>query len=222
MTNLEKILFEQNEVFVLEKTIGKTNYVKIDLSENNVDIKNLTDKPIEFEKYIDDYLQKKKSKVAFGGYLEKRNLYKRSSLFDGLSNNRNIHLGIDLWTKAQTAVLAALDGMVFSVSNNAGVGNYGPTIILKHTIESETFYTLYGHLSKKSIDNLKNGTSVKKGTKIAALGNYTENGDYAPHLHFQIIKDIEHSTGDYAGVCAEKDLDYYQKNCPHPNLLLKL
>jgi murein DD-endopeptidase MepM/ murein hydrolase activator NlpD len=222
MNDFEKILFDQKEVFVLENSINKTSYVKIDLSANNYSIENLTDKPIEFEKYIEKYVAENNSKVAFGGYLEKRNLYKRSTIFENLSDNRNIHLGIDLWIKAETSVLAALDGEVFSVKDNIGIGNYGPTIILKHQIDEYTFYTLYGHLSQKSVENLVMGRFIKKGTKIATLGNYIENGDYAPHLHFQIIKNIENSTGDYAGVCAEKDLDFYKKNCPDPNLLLKL
>ena len=49
-----------------------------------------------------------------------------------------------------------------------------------------------------------------------------ENGDYPPHLHFQIILDIENFYGDYPGVCSENDLKYYSQNCPDPNLVLKL
>jgi len=48
------------------------------------------------------------------------------------------------------------------------------------------------------------------------------NGDYAPHLHFQIIIDMEEKTGDYPGVCSENKLEFYKNNCPNPNLLLKI
>ena len=84
------------------------------------------------------------------------------------------------------------------------------------------FYTLYGHLSAESLTNLEIGKVFLKGEKIATLGNYPINGDYAPHLHFQIIKNIEEYKGDYPGVCSATTLDYYLNNCPDPNLLLKL
>ena len=68
----------------------------------------------------------------------------------------------------------------------------------------------------------KIGTVVKKGEKIATLGLPPINGDYAPHLHFQIIIDMENNFGDYPGVCSKNKVDFYAKNCPDPNLLLKI
>jgi hypothetical protein len=44
--------------------------------------------------------------------------------------------------------------------------------------------------------------------------------DYAPHLHFQIIADISNSFGDYPEFV--KIMAFYLKNCPDPNLLLKI
>ena len=127
-----------------------------------------------------------------------------------------------MWIKAGTSVLAVLDGNVHSFQNNTSLGDYGPTIILQHEIENVFFYTLYGHLSLESIENLSIGQEFLKGEKLATLGNFPINGDYAPHLHFQIIKNIENYTGDYPGVCSENTLDYYLDNCPDPNLLLKI
>lgn len=57
---------------------------------------------------------------------------------------------------------------------------------------------------------------------MASIGNSEVNGDYAPHLHFQIIKNIEDYWGDYPGVCNTNDLNFYIENCPDPNLLLKI
>ena len=62
----------------------------------------------------------------------------------------------------------------------------------------------------------------KKGTTLATLGDATVNGNYAPHLHFQIIDTISTNFGDYPGVCSASDLDFYLENCPDPNLLLKI
>jgi len=93
---------------------------------------------------------------------------------------------------------------------------------LQHHIKGLTFYTLYGHLSLSSIETLQVGQEVGKGEKIASLGDASVNGDYPPHLHFQIILDIQGFKGDYPGVCCKKDLDFYLKNCPNPDWILKL
>jgi murein DD-endopeptidase MepM/ murein hydrolase activator NlpD len=73
-----------------------------------------------------------------------------------------------------------------------------------------------------SIDHIKVGQEFKQGEQIATLGDASVNGDYPPHLHFQIIKDIEDYTGDYPGVCSKQDLEVFRNNCPDPNLLLQL
>ena len=106
--------------------------------------------------------------------------------------------------------------------NNEAMGDYGPTLILKHQIENFIFHTLYGHLSLNSLEGKKIGNFVKKGQQIASLGLPPINGDYAPHLHFQIIIDMENNVGDYPGVCNQKRLAFYSENCPDPNLLLKI
>ena len=77
-------------------------------------------------------------------------------------------------------------------------------------------------MSLESIKNLKIGQLVSKGEQIATLGEATVNGDYASHLHFQVIHDLEGKSGDYPGVCNEKNLSFYKQNCPDPNLLLKI
>lgn len=224
MTKLETILHNIQNVKVIDKTIDYKSYLPLDLSETNsiISEKNL-DNATAFEEYIEDYLTQNNAKVAYGGYNEIRNLYKRSTIFNDTKNDeRNIHIGLDLWIKAGTPVLAALDGFIHSFNYNTGVGDYGPTIILEHKIENQKFYTLYGHLSLESIGNINIGDFLKKGSQLATLGDATVNGDYAPHLHFQIIKKIDSVFGDYPGVCSENDLSFYLKNCPDPNILLKI
>lgn len=213
-----------NPLFVIDKSIPITKYIPISIASSNSALTFDVSSSDEWEDYINNYLNKNDKKVAFGGYLEVRDIYNRSDYFSKLSeeNQRNIHLGIDLWCDAQTAVLAVLDGEIHSFKNNTNHGDYGPTIILKHTFNNNVFYSLYGHLSESSLDNLQIGTLVKQGEKIAILGDSSVNGDYAPHLHFQLILDMEKYIGDYPGVSSKKMLDFYQQNCPNPNLLLKL
>lgn len=210
---------------LISPEVSKNTYVPLDLSIYNTELDSVeVSSSNALEIYIWNHLNANNAKVAFGGYLEHRDIYNRSDYFnaDKPEEERNIHLGLDLWIEAGTAVYAPLDGKIHSFKNNTNYGDYGPTIILEHHIENETFFTLYGHLSLESITTLEVGVEVKKGQKIATLGTAEVNGDYAPHLHFQIIKDIQNYEGDYPGVSNQLNLEFYKTNCPDPNLLLKL
>ncbi|QDO92603.1 peptidoglycan DD-metalloendopeptidase family protein [Formosa sediminum] len=210
---------------VLAPEINIEDYLVLDLSSSNKSLQYVDVSSAQnLETYINSHLTKHASKIGYGGYLEVRDLYKRSTYFNSESNAsiRNIHIGVDLWSKAGTSVLAALDGEIHSFHNNMNYGDYGPTIILKHSYFDIIFYTLYGHLSLESITSLQVGSVLKQGEKIAELGTSDVNGDYPPHLHFQIIHDIQEYFGDYPGVCSATDLDFYAANCPDPNILLKL
>ncbi len=220
---LKKITFGFTPV--IDSSVSKDKYFPLDLSANNEELKTLdVSSSSAMQLYISNLLKKNNAKVAFGGYLEKRNIYKRSSHFNKQEeeSERNIHLGIDLWIEADTEVLAVLDGRIHSFQDNTNFGDYGPTIIVEHIYDSETFYTLYGHLSRDSLKGLYLGKEVQQGEVIARLGEAEVNGDYSPHLHFQIILDIGEFKGDYPGVCSKQDVDFYIKNCPNPNLLLNL
>ncbi|MBP1839470.1 peptidoglycan DD-metalloendopeptidase family protein [Formosa algae] len=210
---------------VLAPEIALNDYVSIDLSTSNESLQYVNvSSSQDLNQYINLYMAEHGAHIAYGGYMEVRDIYKRSTYFNTAVNTsiRNIHIGMDLWCKAGTPVLAALDGEVHGFKNNMNYGDYGPTIILKHTISDVVFYTLYGHLSSESIATLEVGQQVKQGHKIAELGTSDVNGDYPPHLHFQIIHDIQEYFGDYPGVCSETDLEFYTANCPDPNLLLKM
>ena len=224
MTPLETLFLDLKNIKVIDSTIPNSQYTPLDLSVANLELNQLNiSNATEFETYIEQLLTKNKASVAYGGYNEIRNLYKRSTVFiDSNAEERNIHIGLDLWIKAGTSVLAALDGNVHSFQNNNNLGDYGPTIILKHQLEDHVFYTLYGHLELESISPLKVGDFFTKGQQLGTLGDASVNGDYAPHLHFQIIKNIEDYYGDYPGVSNKNKLAYYLDNCPDPNLLLKI
>jgi murein DD-endopeptidase MepM/ murein hydrolase activator NlpD len=215
--------FCNDTILLLDTALTKDSYCPIDLSVDNIELNNFDiQNPTQCQKYISGILERNNAQIAYGGYLEKRNLYGDKSNFSKKGAERNIHLGIDFWTKAGTEVITPLDGLVHSFQNNATVGDYGPTIILKHRIEAFEFHTLYGHLSMASIKNLRIGQEFRAGEVLATLGTPDINVNYAPHLHFQIIVDIQGMFGDYPGVCSESRLDFYVKNCPNPNLLLQL
>lgn len=202
----------------------KEDYLKLDLSIHNKSLQKIDFTSAEkMEKYIENKLQSQSKKIGYGGYLEHRDLYSRSTYFnESEEEKRNIHIGLDIWSKAGSKVVTPLAGKVHSFKNNLNFGDYGPTLILEHCIENNTFYTLYGHLSLASIVNLEKGKEFKKGEVIATLGTSKVNGDYAPHLHFQIIFNLQGNKGDYPGVSSNSKLNFYAKNCPDPNLLLNI
>ena len=224
MKDILEILSKIESSKVIYNTIDYEDYVPLDLSVTNVNLSNQKlETSRDYEHYIQEYLDNHQAKIAFGGYQEHRNLNQRSTVFKNQdSDERNIHIGLDLWINESAPIYAALDGTIHSFQNNDSLGDYGPTLILKHQIENITFHTLYGHLSLNSLEDKKIGNFVKKGQHIAHLGLPPINGDYAPHLHFQIIIDMENKVGDYPGVCSSKKLAFYLANCPDPNLLLKI
>lgn len=211
---------------VIDAGFSLDDYLHVDLSVNNAELSQAQlDSPEAFDEYLENFLRKHNKKIAYGGYNEHRGLYKRSGLFSAAEEEeliRNIHIGMDIWAPAGTAVLAVLPGKIHSFRDNDNFGDYGPTIILEHEIEGFKFYTLYGHLQRKSLENLEQGQEVMQGEQIAALGDASENGNYAPHLHFQIILEMEGKEGDYPGVANKKEIQHYLSSCPDPNLLLKI
>lgn len=224
MTSLISFFQEIEAAKVIAPTIPYSEYIPLDLSVSNSEIQNTTlELATDYEHYIENYLAFHKGKIAYGGYLEKRNLYKRSTVFKTENTEeRDIHIGLDLWINDAAPIHAALDGKIHSFQNNTALGDYGPTIILEHEINGFHFHTLYGHLSEESLVGKNVGERVTKAQMIGTLGLPPINGDYAPHLHFQLILDMENKFGDYPGVCNEKRLDYYSENCPNPLWLLKI
>lgn len=223
-TPLEKVLQKYHTDFIpILDEFTKAQYTPIDLSTKNPALDEIDISQVEgCQMYVDSILDKNRASVAYGGYLEHRNLYAGNGHFVGTGEKRNIHLGMDFWAKVGTGVLAPLDGKVHSYRNNTTSGDYGPTIILEHTLEDITFHTLYGHLSIESLNDLYVGKEFGRGNLLATLGSPDINVDYAPHLHFQIIMNMGDNSGDYPGVTTTNDLEYFTENCPNPNLLLKV
>tara|TARA_R110001592_G_scaffold137557_5_gene355578 strand:+ start:798 stop:1481 length:684 start_codon:yes stop_codon:yes gene_type:complete len=220
----ELISYSSNPISILDSAITIQKYVCLNLSKDNKELFGLeiTNHTV-CQNYIDRVLHDKNGLIAYGGYLEERNLYNDKEGFSSSTKPiRNIHLGIDYWCAALTKVIVPIKGVVHSFKNNNVIGDYGPTIILKHVLGNHTFYTLYGHLSVDSLDGLFINKEFKAGDSIGRLGTPDINVNYAPHLHFQIIRDLEGNVGDYPGVCAKTQLPFYQENCPDPNILMKL
>ena len=198
-----------------------------DLSVGSLDLATLQDRS-DVHEFTDFPFVKMKAagaSVGVGRYNEARQIYD-GALFsldvDELPERRTIHLGLDLFLPAGAPVYAPLAGTVHSFRNNTEPLDYGPCIILEHHVADgiPVFYTLYGHLSLASLEALYEGKPVQKGEQIATLGDYTVNGGWAPHVHFQIITDLLGRSGEFPGVAAPRLRRVWQSIDPDPNLIV--
>ena len=211
------ILLEEAQIQprqVVQFDIGKAT--KLDLSKNNQELHQVDlNDANAFCDFINQEVAKQGASVGWGGYGEERGLYSRSELFEE-EEPRTIHLGIDIWAEAGTQVYCPIDAEVQSFANRRVHGDYGPVIILKHEVQGTVFHTLYGHLSQESLEGLAVGQPIEQGKAFASYGKYEENFHWPPHLHFQVIVDLQGNEGDYPGVCRASEKAWYLSNCPDP------
>jgi hypothetical protein len=185
-----------------------------------VPLKNI---PVDrFSELVDQAMQNAGTEFAFGRWGEPRELYS-SELFvrEPLQNveSRSIHMGIDVFCAADTPVNAPLDGRVHLKANNAAELDYGPLIVLEHkTPTGELFYTLYGHLSMDGVAHIEEGQQVYAGDRIASIGSAPENGNWPPHLHFQLILDWLDLNADFPGVALRSQQDVWLGLSPLPGM----
>jgi peptidoglycan LD-endopeptidase LytH len=198
----------------------------MDFTESNTELtKETIEDDLQFSAYINNKIQQAKAVYGIGGYNEHRTVYSRSPLFDAAKPGeepRRLHLGVDIWGPAGTPVYAFMGGRVHSFAFNDSKGDYGATIVLQHQLEGVTFHTLYGHLRLQDIEILNESQYISRGQRIAHFGLPEENGHWPPHLHFQVIIDMELKEGDYPGVCKFSERGKYLLNCPDPDLILQM
>jgi murein DD-endopeptidase MepM/ murein hydrolase activator NlpD len=244
MLSIENIIRKYHHDFhpVVPFDPKKQRLAPIDLTSTNEtltsEIFNDTD---AFCEYIDKLRKSSRANYLIGGYNELRAVYGRSELFNkNLTTGatvpvaleiddtqeypepRRLHLGTDIWGDEGTSIFAPFGGMIHSFAFNNHFGDYGATLIIVHQLDGFPFYTLYGHLSLRDIANISAGQYVNRGQVIAHFGPSHENGHWPPHLHFQIILDMELYEGDYPGVCRYSERDKFLTNCPDPDMILRM
>ncbi len=211
--------------------------VVIGLSEQNTTFLDLSvDSPMlghytnyqnlaAFQKIVDNELQSGNSSWGIGQYGEIRPIYTSDGFTETGDDGpqwRTVHIGLDIFGPEGTGIHAPLDGVVHSRIDHDIDRDYGPTVILRHDLEQFTFYTLYGHLSRRDLENLKTGDHIKAGQGFAHFGDASENGGWPPHLHFQIMLQLFGNGDNYPGVVLHSELDFWKQVCPDPMRFLKL
>jgi murein DD-endopeptidase MepM/ murein hydrolase activator NlpD len=95
---------------------------------------------------------------------------------DPISGRAALHTGLDFPSDVGAPILAAAGGIVIVSERHPGYGNM---IEIDH---GNALVTRYAHASKLLV---KTGTMVKRGQKIAEVGN--SGRSTGPHLHFEVM-----------------------------------
>jgi hypothetical protein len=208
---------------VLDFYTGKDRLYHLDFTAGNKELdKTIITDTTKFDQWITKKLHENNCIYGIGGYMEHRTIYTGIPLFDnGNDEPRFLHLGVDIWALADTPVYSPLKGKVHSFNDNKNHGDYGPTIVLEHELDGLMLYSLYGHLSRKNLDLLYIGMPVDINQKIGNFGDIEENGHWPPHLHFQLMFNIEGKQGDYPGACRFSEKEKHLKNIPDPQMILQ-
>lgn len=209
---------------VLPLDLNAATVTRLDFSATNLTVLNADLRDTSaFNQLVNNMLAAVGATTGIGGYLENRVIYRRSPHFGpGTAEEaRSLHLGVDVWVPAGTPVLAPLPAMVHSLADNDNFGDYGPTVILQHELEDTVFYSLYGHLGRAEWRALRVGQLLAKNEAFASVGPFPENGDWPPHLHFQLMADMRGRVGDFPGVARPSEQEIWAAQCPDPNLVLK-
>ncbi len=216
MSPLSEILSKEDIGLILSLDYRTLSSFTFDFSKENKELANVNvSDPVDFSAYINSKLDENNAVIGIGKYNEEREIYLTQLFY----RKRTVHLGVDLWVPAGTSVLAPLDAEYFLVENrDSGKGDFGPRIILKHIVQGVTFYTMYAHLSLASLDGKKKGQVVRKGEQVGEVGNFPLNGNWPPHLHFQIVRDLS----KMKGVVTLEERDEFVTISPDPNMILRI
>ena len=182
----EKLIYDLNEdgivdeedLAILRKNYGKKDQIvewvnpdeEQDEELEEISVFNLVYKPIE--EYIlpmnDDY-------VITSNYGYRIN---------PITGENKLHAGIDIVGTWHTEILSVADGIVTYAGVQSGYGN---CVEIKHTVNGETVYSFYAHLSEIRV---KVGEEVSQGTVIGLEGGAQSDPNHGSstghHLHFEI------------------------------------
>jgi len=150
---------------------------------------------------------------TIGKYNEQRNFYPKDKF-----NERIIHLGIDFGAPANTPIYSVSDCEIYYFDYFGELGDYGGLLVTKNIVNQYTLFCAYGHISIKSLKNQRSGNYILKGQQFGWVGDFTENGNWPPHLHFQILTFKPKLGSNIPGLFSINELSKALKLYPDPQI----
>ena len=168
------------------------------------------------------------SPYSIGRYDERRPALYQTELFTGGEAPRCVHMGLDLGAPEGEPVYAWASGEVYALGALPQPGDYGHSLVTRHSITLQTedieptlvtVWTLYGHLSARSITLRGVGERFEVGARLGELGSPAENGGWTPHLHFQLSVSAPEGH-DLPGAVSDQEREAARKRYPDPRLIV--
>ncbi len=211
---------------LLGRDLRTTPVAPLDFSAGSTLISsdNSENAPAELDRRVQRVLAAHGARIGAGGYDEARLIYHWPNEARA-AEPRTIHIGLDLSLSAGAPLYAPLDGVVHGFEDADHHHDYGPLIVLRHTTTGDDpvdFYTLYGHLTRESLDGLRIGQLVTRGTQFARIGSAPTNGNWWAHVHVQLITDMLDVPCNVDGAVRASQRAVWHSICPDPNLLLQI
>lgn len=97
---------------------------------------------------------------------------------DILNGKARYHYGVDIAAGGHVPIVAAADGYVIKSHYSS---SYGNVVYMTHSIDGQTFTTVYAHMSGSSVSS---GQFIEKGQRIGTMGN--TGYSFGQHLHFEL------------------------------------
>jgi 4-aminobutyrate aminotransferase-like enzyme/Ser/Thr protein kinase RdoA (MazF antagonist) len=163
--------------------------------------------------------------LGLGNWTEDRAIYSTpafASVIDP-AMRRTLHLGLDLFFAPGTALHAPVAGRVADCYITPDPLDYGCAVLLEHEPEPGLrFWTLWGHLSHESAARATIGRQFAAGEIFAWIGADTENGNWLPHLHLQLVTAEPARAADVIGAGERHLRDVWTELFPDPADLVGL
>lgn len=177
-----------------------------------------------FDRFCEERMAAEGADFGIGTYGEDRTIYKGEAYETTAAHvRRTVHVGIDIFAPPGEPVYAPLAGKVAFIHDDAVAYGFGPTVLLQHETDAgDVFWTLYGHLSRARVSRLRIGQHVSAGEAFSEFGPRPENGEWPPHLHFQVMTDHLGLEARMHGVGTLHDWQIWQQVAPDPSVLLGL
>ncbi len=173
--------------------------------------------PENRQKFNNNFLSASGNRYLIGKYAEDRSAMLKGSHI--ASEGRTYHLGVDIFAKDQEEVYLPADGVIVRAEQEPGNHGYGFYIIIEHQRNGGKWYSFLGHLAS---DLPPVGDVVKKGERIAKLGDFinNENGGWSRHLHYQILEDLPPQGITPIGYSTKSDIPSNKNRFPDPKDVL--